>query len=34
MSDQINKPDTKYYSIIVDSALDMTHTDQLAITMH
>ena len=34
MSDQTNKPDTKYYSIIVDSTLDVTHTNQLAITVH
>jgi len=34
MSDQINKPDTKYYSIIVDSTLDVTNTDQMVITVH
>jgi hypothetical protein len=31
---QINKPDTNYYSIIVDSTLDVTNTDQLTITVH
>jgi len=34
MPDKTNKPDTKYYSIIVDSTLDVTNTDQLAITVH
>ena len=34
MSSQINEPDTKYYSIIVDSTLDVTNTDQLVITVH
>jgi len=33
MSDQTKKPDTKYYSIIVDSTLDVTNIVQLAITV-
>ncbi|GFT59145.1 zinc finger MYM-type protein 1 [Trichonephila clavipes] len=30
---QINNDDTKYYSIVMDSAPDLSHTDQLAIVL-
>jgi len=33
MSGQTNKPYTKYYSIIKDSTLDVTNTDQLVINV-